>query len=128
MGVNENAMSIWLAIIICAIVISSMPGRKTRRWTWGSGWKPVLAAHQSGGRSQIFCCTSSETSLYGPVPMGQPFDRSAFVKLGRIPPVPDAPRDDRHGDVGAEGEVVPVEARRWTLQVADERQIVGGTD
>ena len=62
-GVMEKAMSISLAMHIWAMVISFMPGR----WIWrsmrGTFWKPILAAHQSGRTSQIFCSTVVPTSL-----------------------------------------------------------------
>ena len=66
-------MSISLVISRFAIVISFIPGRKIKRSTLGSCWKPLFAAHQSSRRSQILRSMFVETRRYGPVATGQPF-------------------------------------------------------
>ena len=50
--------------------ISSAAGRTMIRSTAGSGWKPLLAAHQSSRRSKMRCCGVDRTSFHGPVVTG----------------------------------------------------------
>ena len=116
-GVNENAMSIWLAIIICAIVISFMPGRKMIRGTVGRAWKPVLAAHQSGRTSQMRLLHVLRDELVWARADRPALRRVVVREAARILALPDVLGDDRHADVGAEREEVPVEARRRPGQI-----------